>query len=144
VAHTVGQASNGLVAAETEVRGARIADWPAALFFSQLKQRTAVSIIDGLFFALRLGHRAQRPKDPMRISAPNLRTALSLRKPSAVPFGARKIEAGYFANDGVAAYPNVVSNFTTRKPSFKTAFQQLNAFTSPRGVACKHVYGPKV
>ena len=52
--HNRGGLSTGLIPAEPEVRGAWIADRPAALFFGQLKQRTAVSIIYGWFVDLRL------------------------------------------------------------------------------------------
>src|SRR5260370_42653810 len=46
VARTRGQAFEGRVAAETEIRGARGADRPAAPFLVQLEQRAAESIMD--------------------------------------------------------------------------------------------------
>jgi hypothetical protein len=46
-------------------------------------------------------------------------------------FFARQIEAVEFADDGVAAQPEVVGNFAAGQPGFKAVLQEFDAFVSP-------------
>src|SRR6202022_1671066 len=68
----------------------------------------------------------------------------SRRASSIAAFFARQIEAGEFADDGVAAHPDVVGNFAAGQPGFKAAFQEFDAFGSPGAFVGEHVDGPKL
>src|ERR1700730_2076165 len=59
-------------------------------------------------------------------------------------FFAGQIEAREFADDGVAADPDIVGNFPAGQPLGKTAFQEVEAFVGPGGFFGGHVDGPKL
>src|SRR5712671_862199 len=57
---------------------------------------------------------------------------------------ARQIEAGEFADHGIAAHPDVVGNLAAGQPGFKTVFQEFEAFGGPGAFVGGHVDGPKL
>src|SRR5450759_2220356 len=79
-----------------------------------------------------------------RSRAASLRGLLSRRASCIAAFFARQIEAGEFADDGVAAYPDVAGNFAAGQPGCKAAFQEFDAFGVPGGFVGAHVDGPKL
>src|ERR1035437_2814957 len=130
VTRAIGQAFDRRVAAETEILGARGADRPAASLLAQLEQRAAMIVVDRLVVGRRLRLGVQRLEhlilEPWhRSRAASLRDLLSRRASCIAAFFARQIEAGEFADDGVAAHPDVAGNFAAGQPGCKTAFQEV-------------------
>src|SRR5260370_32362401 len=150
VARTRGQAFEGRVVAETEIRGAGGADRPAAPFLVQREQRAAVSIMDRfvdrrLRLAIHcLEHLILQPwhRSWPRSRAAFPRSILSRRASCIAIFFSRQVETGEFADDGVAAHPDVVGDLAAGQPGFKAVFQAFDAFGSPGGFG--HVDGPKL
>src|ERR1019366_8558543 len=149
VTRAIGQAFDRRVAAETEILGARGADRPAASLLAQLEQRAAMFVVDRLVVGRRLRLGVQRLEhlilEPWhRSRAASLRDLLSRRASCIAAFFARQIEAGEFADDGVAAHPDVAGNFAAGQPGCKTASQEFDAFGGPGGFVGGHVDGPKL
>src|SRR6266566_5562117 len=71
-----------------------------------------------------------------------LRSAFSRRAPYLAV--ARQIEAGEFADHGIAAHPDVVGNLAAGQPCFKAVFQEFEAFGSPGGFVGGHSAAPKL
>src|SRR6266567_8305914 len=71
-----------------------------------------------------------------------LRGAFSRRAPYLAV--ARQIEAGEFADDRIAAHPDVVGNLAAGQPGLKAGFQEFEAFGSPGGCVGGHGAGPKL
>ena len=147
VARAIGQAFDRGVAAETEIRKPRGADRPAASLRAQFEQRTGVAIVDrrvvgcGLRLAVqRLQHPVLQPRHRSR--AASLGGILSRRASCIGACFARQIETGEFADNGVAADPDVTGDFAAGQPGFKTVFQEFNAFDSPGGLVGEHVGSP--
>src|SRR4030081_3439030 len=131
VARAIGQAFERGVAAETEILGARGADRPAASLLAQLEQRAAVFVVDRLVVGRRLRLGVQRQKhltvEPwQRSRAASLRGSLLGRAVCIAAFFARQVEAGEFADDGVAAHPDVARYFAAGQPGFEAAFQGVH------------------
>ena len=122
MARAIGQPFDRRVAAETEILRARGADRPAASLVVQLEQRATVSVVDRLVIGIRPRLAAQFQSERSR--AVSLRGIRSRNASCIAAFFARQIEAGEFADDGVAAHPDVVGNFAAGQPGFKAAFRK--------------------
>src|SRR5438876_10579242 len=77
-----------------------------------------------------------------RISSLSLCGFLSRRAPYLAV--ARQIEAGEFADHGIAADPGFAGNLAAGQPGFKADFQEFEAFGSPGAFVGGHDDGPKL
>src|SRR5229473_2680948 len=149
VARAIGQAFERRIAAKTEIGSARSADRPAASLLAQLEQRAAMSVVDRLVVRRRLRLAVQCLEhlilEPWhRFRALSLRGSLSRRAPCIADFVARQIEAGEFADDGIAAHPDIVGNLAAGQACFKAILQEFEAFGRPGAFVGGHADGPQL
>src|SRR5712691_5200163 len=140
----VGQAGDGLAAAEEEVGAARIADRPAAGLLGELEQGAALAERNDIVDQLGLGLGVELVGMRQRGIAPDRRT----RDPQHVRMDARlararrrrgrrlgapgKSEPMHLADHGVAGdAPELCGNLGSRQPVGPKLFQRLDALVSP-------------
>src|SRR3984893_412626 len=146
VACAIGQAVEGRVAAEAKIRKPWRADRPAASLLVQLEQRAALPALDRFVVGRRpwlavqcLEHLILQPWTPWHGFRANSLGGILSRASRLAASLPRQIEAVELADDGVAAYPDLVGDLTAGPPGFKAAFQAFKAFFGPGGCVGGHV-----
>jgi len=116
VARAIGQPLDRRVAAEAEVLRARRRDRPTAGLLAQFEQRAGVAVMDRLRFDVRLRlqwhHFDEKLPQPRTRLRPRRRVLLSKSLRAALVAG--QVEAGDFADNGIAAYADVGRDFAAR------------------------------
>src|ERR1700688_4677608 len=132
MAGAIGQAFDRRVAAEAKIRFTRGRDRPEAQLLAQFEQRAAMLALDRLVIRLRLRPRVQRPQHVIlqprqRSRAASLAAVLARRASFIAALLARKIEAGEFADHGVAADPDIVGGLPAGAPRLRPDLSHAQA-----------------
>src|ERR1700730_14395993 len=136
VAHAIGQALDLRVAAETEVRAARLVDRPAATGRAELEQGAAASVADRLGCHRGRGRQphedpmlAEEPRDIVALWPPG--AALPLRRGCSQAPGARDAEAVHLADDRIAGHPDLAGDLAASEAGTDAAPKLRDPFRGP-------------
>ena len=144
---TIGLAVLRSVAAEAEILGPRRIDRPATSVLFKFEQGATVSFVNmlvddrGFRFAIDLHEHCVLLPWVCREPPPALNSPLATTPAASA---ACEVQAGEFADDGVAADADVGGDLTAGEAGFKMALQELDAFVGPGWTDGRHVDGPRL